>query len=144
MTAPAATQKIRDSGPTPTEVVILPDERQNQADWHTTPGRLTRILMSDVNPLPLISAADSNSVPVFTCHVILSPADENGQLKGRTANLPGITAVGAAERDVLRSILEQFKSSVQKYSAMQQPVPFVDPPERPGAGEVERFIPMHL
>jgi len=100
--------------------------------------------MNDKNPLPQISIADCNPVPVFNCQVILTAPDENGRLTGRVANLAGITAAGASERDVLTSIMKQFKAAGQQYTKDQQPIPFVDPPETPQPGEVERFIPVHL
>ena len=100
--------------------------------------------MNDKTPLPQISIADCNPVPVFNCQVILTPADENGQRHGRVANLAGITAVGTSERTVLTSIMKQFKAAVQQSVQDQVPIPFVDPPESPGTGEVERFIPVHL
>lgn len=100
--------------------------------------------MNEKSPLPLISVADCNPIPVFNCMVILTQPDQHGRRHGRVANLAGITASGTSERDILTSIMKQFKAVVQKYSQDQQPIPFVDPPEKPKPGEVERFIPVHL
>ncbi|HIF00676.1 MAG: hypothetical protein ABGZ53_29565 [Fuerstiella sp.] len=94
------------------------------------------------SPLPLISESDCNPVPVFSCHVILSKADD-GQLSGRVANLDGIVVKGSSERDVLRAIVKQFKAAVQKYSASNEEIPWRDSPA-PAADEFERFIPVHL
>jgi len=94
------------------------------------------------SPLPLISESDCNPVPVFSCHVILTKADD-GQLSGRVANLDGIVVKGASERDVLTAIVRQFKAAVQKYSTADEEIPWRDSPA-PAAGEFERFIPVHL
>ncbi|MEQ9410164.1 MAG: hypothetical protein RIK87_20685 [Fuerstiella sp.] len=100
--------------------------------------------MNHQNPLPLISEGDGQNVPVYSCHVILSRPDNTGRLSGRTANLAGISAEGTSERDVLTSIMKQFKAAVQRYAQSNQSIPFLDPPEAPGPGDVERFIPVHL
>lgn len=100
--------------------------------------------MSDDSSLPLISTDEAASVPVFNCHVILSPATDDGKIVGRAANLPEISASGPTERDVLRSVMQQFKTRVKESMDAGQPVSFLDPPQTPGQGEVERFIPVHL
>lgn len=100
--------------------------------------------MSDDSSLPLISTDDAASVPVFSCHVILTPPGDDGKIVGRTANLSEISASGATERDVLKSLMQQFKTRVKQSLDAGQPVPFLDPPQTPGQGEVERFIPVHL
>lgn len=100
--------------------------------------------MNDENPLPLLSAADCSPVPVFHCHVILSRPDENGMIHGRAANLAKIEASGSSERDVLKVITGRFKAAVQAFADKSEAVPFIDPPEQPKPGELERFIPMHL
>jgi len=96
----------------------------------------------DPSPLPLISESDCNPVPVFSCHVILTPAGD-GQLSGRVANLDGIVVSGASERDVLKAIVREFKAVVQKYSETNREVPWLDA-AAPEVGEFERFIPVHL
>jgi hypothetical protein len=100
--------------------------------------------MNDSNSLPLISENDCSPVPVFNCLVILTTPDENGRRRGRVANLQGISAEGTSERDILASLMKSFKASVQKYSQSEQQIPWIDPPESPAPGEVERFIPVHL
>ena len=100
--------------------------------------------MSDQNPLPQFSVSDCNPVPVFNCHVIVNKSDQNGRFFGRVANLADITAEGATERDVLQAIAKKFKNVVQEYSQAPQSVPFAEQPDTPKAGEVERFIPVHL
>ena len=100
--------------------------------------------MTDSNPLPLITEQEINPVPLFSCHIILSKADDRGIINGRTANFAGITASGSSERDVLTSLSKQFKDTVMRLHADKQPIPLIEPPESPQAGEVERFIPVHL
>lgn len=84
------------------------------------------------------------SVPVFNCVVILTPVPGGTRLIGRIANLAGISAEGNTERDVLIQLTKRFKATIQEYSLRQQPIPWVDPPENPGPGEMQRFIPIHL
>ncbi|MDG2129669.1 MAG: hypothetical protein P8K08_16835 [Fuerstiella sp.] len=96
----------------------------------------------DPSPLPLISESDCNPVPVFSCHVILARIGD-GQLSGRVANLDGIVVSGPSERDILKTIVRQFKAAIQQYSANGEEVPWLESPT-PAAGEFERFIPVHL
>ena len=67
--------------------------------------------MTDQNPLPLIPDSELNPVPVFNCQVILSKPDDAGRVKGRVANLGGISAEGFSERDVLTAIMKKFKAT---------------------------------
>lgn len=100
--------------------------------------------MTDSNSLPLISEAELNPVPVFNCIVILEKPDADGQRMGRVANLGGITSKGSSERDILTAIVKKFKAAVQEYTAKNQAIPWIDPPQKPEAGEAQRFIPVHL
>ena len=83
-------------------------------------------------------------VPVFDCHVILSTSSQPPAVRGRVANLPAITAEGAVERDVLMKLVAQFKAFLVDHRARQVEVPWQDPADEPGPGEVERWIPVHL
>ena len=85
-----------------------------------------------------------SSVPVFNCIAILSPISGSTKLAGRIANLEGISAEGNTERDVLIQLTKRFKSTVQQFSQKQQSIPWIDPPETPRPGEMQRFIPIHL
>lgn len=100
--------------------------------------------MSDSNPLPQISEAESNPVPVFNCIVILTKPSDDGRQTGRVANLDGVTATGFSERDILTAIVKKFKTAVQEYTAKDQPIPWIESPEKPATGEVQRYIPVHL
>ena len=55
-----------------------------------------------------------------------------------------ISAEGNTERDVLLQLTKRFKSIVQEFSQKQQSIPWIDPPEAPRPGEMQRFIPIHL
>lgn len=96
--------------------------------------------------LPVVtdSGCGSGSAPVFNCIAILRTDPATGKIEGRAANLPGIQASGNSERDVLIAITRQFKWTITKCTSAEQAVPWIDPPERAGQGEVERFIPIHL
>ena len=85
-----------------------------------------------------------SSVPVFNCIAILSPISGSTKLAGRIANLEGISAEGNTEREVLLQLTKRFKSIVQEFSQKQQSIPWIDPPEAPRPGEMQRFIPIHL
>ena len=100
--------------------------------------------MNDDNALPLISDSELNPVPVFSCHVLLGKANSDGLRTARAANLEGISATAAGERDVLRAVMEEFKARIQQHVQAGQEIPWTDPPVKPDADEVERFIPIHL
>lgn len=83
-------------------------------------------------------------VPVFDCHVILSGPDEAGKYSARAANLRGATGGGTTERQALLSVTTAFKAIVADHYRNGESIPWVDPPETPRDGEVERWIPVHL
>ena len=95
--------------------------------------------------LPLSTPDAHAGVPVFDCHVILTPpsAPDNGW-HARTANLPGMTATGSTERDVLLAIVALFKKFVSDYHERAEPIPWQGEPEKPESDEQERWIPVHL
>lgn len=100
----------------------------------------------DQRPLPVVtdSSCGTGPVPVFNCVVILRREKATGQISARVANLAGLSAEGATERDVLLSITRQFKSVILERTAEAKPIPWLDPPEQPAEGECQRFIPVHL
>ena len=99
------------------------------------------------DPLPLLSESSCGtgpgSVPVFNCIVILTPL-ENGRLRGRVANLPGVAAEGNNERELLMLLTKQFKSIVKEALSSGTGLQWTEPPETPVKGESQRFIPVHL
>ena len=86
----------------------------------------------------------TGTVPVFNCIVILSPDVATTRLKGRIANLADISAEGSTEREVLMALTKRFKSIVQDCAQNQRAIPWIEPPEQPAPGEMQRFIPIHL
>jgi len=99
------------------------------------------------DPLPLLAESSCGSgpgsVPVFNCIIILTPL-ESGRLRGRVANLPGVTAEGNAERELLMLLTQRFKRVIRESLASGAGLTWIDPPETPDAGEIQRFIPIHL
>lgn len=93
------------------------------------------------NELPI---TDAGGVPVFDCRIILSPVEPEGLIRGRIADLDGIVAEGANERDVLRRLVDQFKQHVARCVQSSEPIPWKTPGDEPSAGESERWIPVHL
>ena len=100
--------------------------------------------MSDSDSLPLISDDERSPVPVFNCQIILRSSESDQKIVGRVANLRGITVCGNTERDVLTQIANVFRAQVQALTEEKMPIPWIDPPEQPGPGETERFVPIHL
>lgn len=104
--------------------------------------------MSDSTPSPFglhrhEGPPPPKDVPVFDCHVILSVPDATGLIAARVANLPEITASARSERELLRSIVTQFKAAVIRYH-QSGAIPWQNPPLAAGPGESERWIPVHL
>jgi len=83
-------------------------------------------------------------VPVFDCHVYLSPANELGQVHVRAAALTEVVAVGRNERDALRNVVAKFKEVVGGYTSRGEPIPWLVPPTPAQPGETQRFIPVHF
>ncbi len=100
--------------------------------------------MTDSDSLPLIPGDEDSPVPVFNCQIILSESQPDQKIVGRVANLAGITISGNSERDVLMQITKVFRAQVQALTEERIPIPWVDPPEQPGPGETQRFVPIHL
>lgn len=88
--------------------------------------------------------SDTPPVPVFDCHVLLAGPDETGRYRARAANLDGVTGGGGSERQALLSIVTAFKAVVGELHRNGEPIPWKVPPDLPAAGEVERWIPVHL
>jgi len=82
------------------------------------------------------------SIPVFDCIVYVS--SDPGGIRARVANLPGLTATAATERQALAKIVPAFKQQIAELMQNQTPIPWIDPPSPPEAGEQKRLIPVHL
>ncbi len=102
-----------------------------------------RAAQKEQTQLPVTDTA-SGSVPVYDCHVILTPPDEQGVISARCVTLPSVVGSGTTERDTLRSIVDTFKAELRKYYDNGEPIPWAADPDQPAEGEVERWIPVHL
>ncbi len=105
--------------------------------------------MNQSDSLPLVTESSCGTpttgpVPVFNCIVILRTCPDTRRIAGRVASLPSITAEGNTERDVLLAITRKFKALMKESLEGNQPVAWLDPPQKASAGEVERFVPVHL
>lgn len=83
-------------------------------------------------------------VPVYDCHVYLSPPDEQGLVHVRAATLIEVVATGKNERDALRNIVARFKEVVGGHVSRGEPIPWLVPPNAIKPGEIQRFIPVHF
>ncbi len=93
-------------------------------------------------PLKLTGGATPPE-PAFSCLVYVRK-DQDGTGSGRVANLDGIEAAGAGERDVLVKLTTEFKSRVAGFLSAGQDIPWIDPPPAKLDNEQIRRIPMHL
>jgi hypothetical protein len=84
------------------------------------------------------------SPPVYNCHAILSPADDEGWIAARCSNLPGIAVRGKSQREALAALVGAFKAELSRYGAAGLAVPWNASPETPKPGEQERWIAVHL
>lgn len=98
---------------------------------------------SDASQSLEITGDATPPVPAFTCLVYVHK-NEDGTVTGRVANLAGIEASGAGERDVLVKLTREFKSRVSKLLSDGQDIPWIDPPSAKLENEQIRSIPMHL
>jgi hypothetical protein len=100
--------------------------------------------MNDSAELPLIPDSSTTDVPVYNCIVLVRQDAVSGQVSARVANLDGITANGATERDALLCVTREFKRIVQERIRTGGSIPFLSPPISPNDDESERFVPIHL
>lgn len=96
---------------------------------------------SDHNPLPL---GDSQvNVPTFGCVVYVSKL-ANGQTLARVANLSGLTATAASEREAFAKLVPSFKQFVRDKLEAGESIPWIDPLPELAVAEQRRFLPVHL
>ncbi len=84
------------------------------------------------------------NTPVFNCVVNVTPRSADGSVVAKVANLAGLAGEGRSEREALAAVVGQFKSTVARYHAANTPIPWIDPPVQPAAGETQRLIAVHL
>jgi hypothetical protein len=95
-------------------------------------------------PLPYDPAGNVASVPVFNCVLYVAPPDADGIVVARAANLPAIEGRGRSQREAIASAVAAFKAAVAGYHGRGEAIPFVPSPSKPGPGETERLIAVHL
>ncbi len=83
-------------------------------------------------------------VPVFNCVVNVAPPGADGSVVATVANVVGISGQGKSEREALAAVVAQFKAAMARYHADKTPVPWIDPPTPPAAGQAQRLIAVHL
>ena len=83
-------------------------------------------------------------VPVFNCVVNVALADDSGMVVATVANLAGIFGQGRSEREALAAVVTQFKAAMSRYLSEGTPIPWIDPPTPPAAGQTQRLIAAHL
>ena len=83
-------------------------------------------------------------VPVFNCVVNVGPPGPDGTVEAAVANVPGLVGRGRSEREALAQVVPLFKALVAKHHAAGQPIPWLDPPTPPAAGQSQRLIAVHL
>jgi hypothetical protein len=90
------------------------------------------------------SAIPTGPVPVFNCVMNIGPADDPGQVIAQGANLREIRAVGRTEREALAQAVATFKALVSQAHQSGISLPWIEPPEPPQPGQVQRFVAVHL
>ena len=98
--------------------------------------------MSQSPQVRLIGPAES--VPVFNCRVIVSPRDAAGQVTAQAAELEGLSAEGASEREALQKLVSLFKARLAELVAAQKEIPWIRPGLSAAPGQRELFIAVHL
>jgi hypothetical protein len=98
----------------------------------------------DSTTRPLRTGSEIPDVPVYNCHVYLSPRDERGIVRARAASLAEVFAEGSGERDALRNIVQKFKAAIGGYTSRGEPIPWLAGPSPPRPGETQRFVPVHF
>jgi hypothetical protein len=85
-----------------------------------------------------------SQVPVFDCQIYVDPDPVAGRVRARVANLAGIEAEGATEREALRLAAAAFKRAVAAYTEAGQSIPWLDPVLERQPHEQPRRLPVHL
>jgi len=81
---------------------------------------------------------------VYDCHVVLSGPDADGLLRGRVTTLAGVEAAARSERELLTRLVQQFKQTLTQCREQGRPPPWTTETVKPGPGERQRWIPVHL
>jgi hypothetical protein len=84
------------------------------------------------------------NTPVFNCIVNVASQNADGLVVATVANLAGLEGRGKSEREALASVVGQFKTTVARYQAEGRAIPWIVPPTRPAASQMQRLIAVHL
>jgi hypothetical protein len=84
------------------------------------------------------------AVPVYNCHALLKPRDEQGLIEARAAALPEVFAHGRSEREALAGLVAKFKQAIAAYTSAGADIPWANPPLTAQPGDQERWIAVHL
>jgi hypothetical protein len=84
------------------------------------------------------------NTPVFNCVVNVAARTADGLVVATVANLAGLVSQGVSEREALAAVVSQFKTTVARCYGAGTPIPWINPPVPPAAGETQRLIAVHL
>ena len=97
------------------------------------------------NELPQVRAVTPpQEVPVYNCPVILSPPNVDGVILARSATLADIVGQGKSQREALQEVVTNFKIRIARHHALEEEIPWLDPPLKPAEGEQEFLTAIHL
>ena len=82
-------------------------------------------------------------IPVFNC-IVYVLKDGSGAVRARVANLAELQINAGSEREALSKVVAAFKQRVGELVKQGEPIPWIDPPFAPEAGEQTRLIAVHL
>lgn len=78
---------------------------------------------------------------VYDLEVLISRLDE-GETRGRAANLPLPASRAATVREALQLVIEQARSLISESLASDHAIPWVDPPAKPEENESRFVVPL--
>jgi hypothetical protein len=78
---------------------------------------------------------------VYDLEVLISRLDE-GETRGRAANLPLPGSRAATVREALQQVIEQARSLISESLAAERAIPWIDPPAVPEENESRFVVPL--
>lgn len=86
----------------------------------------------------------AQAIPVYNCHVYLTPADAEGKVRARAATLQDLSVEATSERDALHKMVLAIKQELTRYEKLGESLPWTDRPLDKRDDEVERWVAIHL
>ncbi len=83
------------------------------------------------------------SVPVFNCRLLIKQS-VNGTFTARCAVLDTEPVSAPTKREALQQAVTAFKATIGISLVQGTPIPWLEPPLTPAAGEVELWVPVHF